>query len=235
MLRRPLARKERGVPDRESPGGATEALAAPPPRVGVELSDLSASARIREFALQLFARQGIRGTSIRNVAAAAGVSPGAVVHHFPTKRALEQAVHADVIQRIVAVVHGVGLDDDPVTAIQNRNRAFDTLLRDQPYIADYIRRVLADNSEESLDFFRVSIEGIKSELLGRVEAGQARTFDDPDVGLALYWLVVNARFILRPYLENVLHLDLQNPRDADRLARAETELLTKPVFPPNSP
>jgi AcrR family transcriptional regulator len=222
------------VPDDESPRAATETL-TPPPRVEVDFSDLSASARIREFALQLFARQGIRGTSIRNVAAAAGVSPGAVVHHFPTKRALEQAVHADVIQRIVAAVHGVGLGDDPVTAIQSRNRAFDALLRDQPYIADYIRRVLADGSAESLDFFRVSIEGIKSELLGRVEAGQARAFDDPDVGLALYWLVVNARFILRPYLEHVLQLDLRDPRDADRLARAETELLTKPVFPPHSP
>lgn len=218
------------MPDHQSPGAATGTL-TPPSRVGVEFSDLSASARIREFALQLFARQGIRGTSIRNVAAAAGVSPGAVVHHFPTKRALEQAVHEDVIQRIVAAVHGVGLGDDPVTALRNRNRAFDTLLRDQPYIADYIRRVLADNSEESLDFFRVSIEGIKGELLGRVEAGQARAFDDPDLGLALYWLVVNARFILRPYLENVLHLDLRDPGDADRLTRAQTEFLTKAVFP----
>jgi AcrR family transcriptional regulator len=216
--------------DHESPGGASDTL-TPPPRVGVDFSDLSASARIREFALQLFGRQGIRASSIRNVAAAAGVSPGAVIHHFPTKRALEQAVHADVIQRIVAAVHGVGLGEDPVTAIRSRHHAFDRLLRDQPYVADYIRRVLADGSAESLDFLRVSLEGIKSELLARVDTGQARAFEDPDVGLVLYWLVVNARFLLRPYLEDVLHLDLQNPRDADRLTRAETEFLTKAVFP----
>lgn len=210
---------------------ASDRAPAPPQRLGVNFSDLAPSAQIREIALQLFAEYGVRATSIRMVATAAGVSAGAVVHHFPTKRALEQAVHTDVVQRIVAAVHDVDADDDPVLALERRHRAFDAILRDQPYIADYLRRVLADDSDEGIELFRISLEGIKSEMRDRVAAGVAREFDDPDVSLALYWLVVSARFIIRPYLERVVKLNLQDPYDVDRLNRAEIDLLTEAVFP----
>ncbi len=43
---------------------------------------------ILEAALQLFSKQGYRGTSIREIAEAAGLSTGNVYHHFPDKEAL---------------------------------------------------------------------------------------------------------------------------------------------------
>jgi AcrR family transcriptional regulator len=42
-------------------------------------------AQILESALDLFSRQGYRGTSIRDISRAAGVSTGAVYHHFDDK------------------------------------------------------------------------------------------------------------------------------------------------------
>jgi AcrR family transcriptional regulator len=45
-------------------------------------------AAILDAALQMFSRQGFRGTSIRDVAAQAGVSTGSVYHHFRDKEAL---------------------------------------------------------------------------------------------------------------------------------------------------
>jgi AcrR family transcriptional regulator len=42
---------------------------------------------ILQAALQLFSKQGYRGTSIREIAAAAGLSTGNVYHHFPIKEA----------------------------------------------------------------------------------------------------------------------------------------------------
>lgn len=59
-------------------------------------SDLTTFARIRNAALAGFASDGVAATSIRDVARAAGVSPGLVQHHFPTKAALGQAVNDDV-------------------------------------------------------------------------------------------------------------------------------------------
>ena len=43
---------------------------------------------ILEAALQLFSTHGYRGTSIREIAEAAGLSTGNVYHHFPDKEAL---------------------------------------------------------------------------------------------------------------------------------------------------
>lgn len=59
--------------------------------------DRSTRARIRDAALAQFAEHGLRGASIRAIAADAGVSPGAVQTHFPTKDALRQACDAHVM------------------------------------------------------------------------------------------------------------------------------------------
>ncbi len=67
---------------------------------------------LRDTALALFAARGPDAVSVRDVAAAAGVSPGLVVHHFGTKQALRQAV------------------DDHVTAV------FQALLDQMPSVLD---------------------------------------------------------------------------------------------------
>jgi TetR/AcrR family transcriptional regulator, regulator of cefoperazone and chloramphenicol sensitivity len=53
--------------------------------------DLTARARIREAAIELFADRGIGPATIRDIAAAAGVSSGLVRHHFGSKEGLRQA------------------------------------------------------------------------------------------------------------------------------------------------
>src|SRR5450756_1214862 len=62
--------------------------------------DLTSSARIREAAMHLFAERGFDATSIRDVAAEAGVSPSLVVHHFKSKAQLKAATDA----RLTAVL-----------------------------------------------------------------------------------------------------------------------------------
>src|SRR5829696_8252307 len=65
--------------------------------VRVQPDDLTARARIREAALELFAEDGVAGTSLRSVAAKAAVSPSLVVHHFGTKAGLREAVDDAVL------------------------------------------------------------------------------------------------------------------------------------------
>ena len=50
--------------------------------------DLQAHARIRDAALRLFGEQGIKGTTVRQMAEAAGVSAALVIHHFGSKERL---------------------------------------------------------------------------------------------------------------------------------------------------
>lgn len=61
--------------------------------------DLTARARIRDAALRLFAERGVGGASIREIAAAAGVSSGLVRHHFGSKEALRDACDAYAMDR----------------------------------------------------------------------------------------------------------------------------------------
>ena len=60
-------------------------------------SDLTAYARIRDASLELFADRGVPATSIRDIAAAAGVSGGLVQHHFGTKAGLRDAINDHVV------------------------------------------------------------------------------------------------------------------------------------------
>jgi AcrR family transcriptional regulator len=68
-----------------------------------EFEDLTARARIRDAALRLFAERGIAGAAIRDIAAAAGVSPGLVRHHFGSKEALRAACDAYALQRATRI------------------------------------------------------------------------------------------------------------------------------------
>jgi TetR/AcrR family transcriptional regulator, regulator of cefoperazone and chloramphenicol sensitivity len=73
------------------------------PRPDRPADDLTARARIRDAAVALFADAGYSGTSIRDVARAADVSPGLVQHHFGSKTGLREACDAHVRETLRAV------------------------------------------------------------------------------------------------------------------------------------
>ena len=55
-------------------------------------TEVAAPERIRRAALELFATKGFSATTIRDIAAAAQVSPGLVIHHFGSRENLHRAV-----------------------------------------------------------------------------------------------------------------------------------------------
>lgn len=56
--------------------------------------------RLLDVSASLFARQGYAGTSMRDIAAAAGVQVGAIYHHFPSREALLVAVEQEAFRRM---------------------------------------------------------------------------------------------------------------------------------------
>ena len=54
-----------------------------------------------EVALDLFSEQGYEATSMRHIAAALGLSPGAFYHHFPSKEAVLVAVCLPLVDGMV--------------------------------------------------------------------------------------------------------------------------------------
>jgi AcrR family transcriptional regulator len=61
--------------------------------------DLTAKARIRDAAIRCLAAEGM-GASVRTVAAAAGVSPALVLHHFGSRAGLREACDAYVLGKV---------------------------------------------------------------------------------------------------------------------------------------
>src|SRR5262245_22125732 len=66
--------------------------------------DRTTRAVIRDEALRLFATSGPEVVTVRQIAAAASVSPGLVVHHFGSKEGLRQEVDRYVLDVFEAML-----------------------------------------------------------------------------------------------------------------------------------
>lgn len=109
-------------------------------------ADLTAKARVRNAALELFAEHGEQRVSLRKVAAHAGVTLGLVQHHFKTKDGLRKAVDQRVVDYFAAAIAEVpdeGLVEG-VSAVAARDDAVRAMLRDNPVVVDYVRRDALD-------------------------------------------------------------------------------------------
>jgi AcrR family transcriptional regulator len=193
-------------------------------------ADLAPRARIREAALRLYAERGTQATSIRMVAEEAGLSAGAVMHHFKSKDELAEAVQHAVVAKIREVVSGVGLDQPPADAARARRLAFDQLIADNPLIAGYIRQVTLEGGPAGVALFAEAFELVRTEMEAQVEAKIARPLPDPEVGLVLYRAINLAHIVFGPLIEQTLGLSLTDPAVLERFRNAAVDLLTNPVF-----
>jgi AcrR family transcriptional regulator len=134
-------------------------------------SERSQSA-ILQAALRLFSKQGYRGTSIREIAAEAGLSTGNVYHHFPDKEALFRTLLDQYFQAIdrpdfpfnKALAAGAFPDDLEALARATE----ESVLQYKPYVAlIYI---------DVVEFEGTHIRKFYSEMSGRFNAVINRNF-----------------------------------------------------------
>jgi AcrR family transcriptional regulator len=102
--------------------------------------DLTAKARIRNKALELFALHGEEGTSMRDIAAGAGVTVGLIVHHFGTKDRLRHEVDLYVVEQFAEAIAAVPTDSAPRDVGRRRDQAVADMLASQPLVVTYVRR-----------------------------------------------------------------------------------------------
>ena len=109
-----------------------------------ETDDRTTRARIRDAAITRFAHHGIAATSMRTVAAEAGVAPSHVVHYFTSKAGLRAACDEHVAALLRAQqeeVVGAGLDLDPLGSLRRS--------RQQLPILEYLARTLVEPGHTS--------------------------------------------------------------------------------------
>ncbi|HEU0190752.1 MAG TPA: helix-turn-helix domain-containing protein [Mycobacterium sp.] len=118
--------------------------------------DLTAKARIRNAAMDLYAEFGEDGTSMRDIAARAGVTVGLVVHHFKTKDGIRSAVEELVVDYFAHAIAQAPVDGTPRQVALARDASVTKMLESNPAVVDYLRRALLDPA------------GLRGELLQRL-------------------------------------------------------------------
>lgn len=180
-------------------------MARPAPVAGARAEDVTAKARIRNAALDLFAEHGVDATSLRTVAAAAGVTVGLIVHHYGTKEALREAVELAIVDLFAQTIASVPLDSLPagqVTAA--RDQAVAEMLSRNPSIVDYLRRSLLDPSREGGDLVSRLSQLSAQQVHDLRAAGVAST--SHTVGEQVVTIMVRqfGRLFLQPLVDRII-------------------------------
>ncbi|MEX2504856.1 MAG: TetR family transcriptional regulator [Egicoccus sp.] len=168
-----------------------------------EGDDLTARARIRDAAITCFAEGGVAATSVRTVAAAAGVSPALVIHHFGSKDALRVACDQHVAalvreQKSSAMAQGPGLD--PFAALRTS--------RDGPPLLRYLARTLTDGSPHVADLVDEMVDDAVAYMEQGVEAGMLKASEDPRGRAAVLTLWSLGALVLHEHANRLLGADL---------------------------
>ena len=134
--------------------------------------------RILEVALELFARQGYEGTSIRDIAERMGMTKAAVYYHFPAKEELLADVLTPTMNRVASVLEEHG----PVSDEHDR-RTLVTALVD--VVAEVGPQVVVMLSDPAVGSHMRALTGDSTlpERVGRALVGPAPA--DPTTAAAL--------------------------------------------------
>jgi len=190
--------------------------------------DLTASARIRGAAMRLFAERGFDATSIRDVAAEAGVSSSLVVHHFKTKAQLKAATDA----RLIAVLTEM-LAELPTGEAADFGETAGSMtekLRDEPDLMGYLRRMLVDGGEAATGLFTGLVEATVAELAAQEAAGVV--LPSADARTRAVFLIVNdlGAIVLRDLVQHAIGVDPLSPVGLRQWGAVVMDVYTRGVY-----
>ncbi|MHB8294306.1 MAG: TetR/AcrR family transcriptional regulator [Acidimicrobiales bacterium] len=194
--------------------------------------DRTGRAIIRDEALRLFATHGPDAVSMRQIAAAAGVSPGLIVHHFGSKERLREVVDRhvlDTFDRVLGELRAKGSPDpgnagelyEPAATGSLAEAMLAHLPPGSPVPA-YLRRLLLDGGDAGAQLFARLYELARTTLDAMVKAGMASPGQDPAVRAAFLMINDLAMLLLRDQLNGVLGFD---PLSKAGMARWAPEMI----------
>lgn len=184
--------------------------------------DLTAMARIRLAAIEVFAEAGFAHATVRVIAERAGVSPALIVHHYGSKAGLRQACDDYVIEFIVAEKK-LALAGGPLPTVRDFLEAHPEM---RPMYS-YLKRVLVEGGPSGRTLFERMAADTRSYLDAGVEAGQIRPSVDPEAQAAILTAYSVGVLLLDSAVGGLLGGDsVMDDGIADRYASVTLELFT---------
>ena len=173
--------------------------------------DLTARARIVAVALDRFAALGYRATTVRSIAADAGVSPALIIHHFGGKEGLRR----ECDERVVRFVTAKQEPDTAANALAEAARRFG------PYLA----RMLGEASDAADALFDTLLATARLAVRDGIEAGTMRASADREAQAAALLTLGVAPFFLANQLARWSGSDAEE--GIARIARPISDIYTR--------
>jgi AcrR family transcriptional regulator len=184
------------------------------------MMDLTARARIRDAAMRCFAEQGEKATTLRVVAAEAGVTAGLVSHHFGTKQGLREACDAYVLEYlrggIAEAIDEQGLADPGFLR---------TVYDSAPLVLQYLARALVDGSAAAASLFD-NLVALTEEYLATHPPQQGASQADPRAQAAVLIAMRLGMWALGDHLVRALGADALTPEVLPRVSAALVDIMS---------
>ena len=198
-------------------------------RGGAAFEDLTARARIRDAALRYFTECGFDRATIRDIARAAGVSPGLIRHHFGSKDELRKACDAYALEALHAYAERAMTDEglnDPETIAEAR----DPLRPSERYLA----RALIDESEAAAQIFDEMV-AMTEQFLVRIDKQRP---DPPVADLRTRAALTVAMALGIPafqaHISRSIGTDILSPEGDRRVVLAVLDIQSHPTISPDT-
>lgn len=182
------------------------------PRAGAD-ADRTARARIRDAAIERFASQGFSATSLKDVAADAGVSTSLVLHHFGSKDDLRAACDnhvASLVRHQKSAGMAAGPGADPFETLRGAYEGTS--------IFRYVARALAEGSPHLDDLVDTMVEDALVYMADGVERGVLRPVENLREQVVVLSVWQLGALAMNHHLKRLLGIDLVDGT-ADSLVR----------------
>lgn len=173
------------------------------------VDERTAQARIRDAAVVRFAADGFGATTIRAIAAEAGVSPGLVIHHYRSKEGLREACDRYVLdvvsEKFAALEEGGSTLESWASLVDER----------LPLVA-YVGRALAEGGDAAAALMDTIVTMSEQTLADWERTGRVRPSADPHARAVVLVAWDLSLVVLAEQIRRSSGID---PLDRDGLAR----------------
>lgn len=186
--------------------------------------DRTARARIRDAAFARFAADGVAATSLKSIAADAGVSPSLVIHHFGSKEGLRATCDEYVVEGHRKLVRDSADHPDPVQLLR--------LIDESMPIVRYLARTLPDGSPQVTKLIEEIVDNGLASYPEAVESGIVKPSENSRERAVILVLWQLGLFVLHEHVERLLGADILDggPDGWLKVSLPMLEILTKGVL-----